>query len=93
VALNDEIDFGPLSPITGHNVFKTRLADLLTDGLRALALEAHGYKVSVAEYVSPLDTPKNIMIRAELTEHRGNERAYEEVKKLLNVSPWIDRLL
>ena len=28
-------------------------------------LESQGYDVSVVEYVSPLDTPKNIMIKAE----------------------------
>ena len=93
VALNDELEFGPFSAVTKHNVFKTRMADLLTDGLRTLALEAHGYKVSVAEYVSPLDTPKNIMIRAEKAKQQGNTKPYEDLKKLLKVSPWIDKLL
>ena len=64
-SLTDEIDYGPFASLARHNVFKKKLADLLTDGLRTAALESHGYKVSVAEYVSPLDTPKNIMIRAE----------------------------
>jgi len=92
-ALTDEIDYGPLAGVARHNVFKKKLADLLTDGLRAAALEAHGYKVSVAEYVSPLDTPKNIMIRAEKTLGAGNPAHYDELKKLLKVTPWIDRLL
>lgn len=57
-ALTEELDYGPLASMMKHNVFKKRLADLITDGLRAAALEAHGYTVSVAEYVSPLDPPK-----------------------------------
>ena len=92
-SLTEEINYGPLASLARHNVFKKKLADLLTDGLRTAALEAHGYKVSVAEYVSPLDTPKNIMIRAEKSGSAPNSAHYDELKRLLNVTPWIDRLL
>ncbi|KAF0198095.1 MAG: methylase involved in ubiquinone/menaquinone biosynthesi [Bacillota bacterium] len=92
-SLTDEIDYGPFANLARHNVFKKKLADLLTDGLRTAALEAHGYKVSVAEYVSPLDTPKNIMIRAEKSASAPNPAHYDEFKRMLNVTPWIDRLL
>ena len=63
-ALRDRIDYSPWQAVTRHNIFRNRLSDVLTDGLRAAALEAKGYSVSVVEYVSPLDTPKNIMLRA-----------------------------
>ena len=53
-----------LKGITKYGVLKARLADVLTDGMRALMLEAKGYNVSVVEYISPLETPKNLMIRA-----------------------------
>lgn len=92
-SLTEEIDYGPLASLARHNVFKKKLADLLTDGLRAAALEAHGYKVSIAEYVSPLDTPKNIMIRAEKSGKAPNPGHYDDLKSLLKVTPWIDRLL
>jgi len=94
-ALTDELDYGALAAVVKHNIFKRRLADLLTDGLRVAALEAHGYKVSVAEYVSPLDTPKNIMLRAERADadHSSSRTAYQELKRVLHVVPWIDRLL
>lgn len=92
-ALTDEIDYGPLYSLARHNVFKKKLADLLTDGLRVAALEAHGYKVSVAEYVSPLETPKNIMLRAERMAGAPNPAHYNELKQLLKVTPWIDRLV
>ncbi|HSN57868.1 MAG TPA: SAM-dependent methyltransferase [Clostridiaceae bacterium] len=56
--------FELLKGITKYGVLKARLADILTDGMRALLLEAKGYNVSVVEYISPLETPKNLMIRA-----------------------------
>ena len=39
-------------------------AELVTDGLRALLLEIHGYKASVFEFISPEHTSKNLMIAA-----------------------------
>ncbi len=55
-----------LAPLLAHPILRARLADWLADGLRALVLESHGYSVDVLEYISPLDTPKNILLRAEL---------------------------
>lgn len=92
-SLNDELDFGVLAPIARHNVFKTRLADAITDGLRVMGLESRGYRVSVAEYVSPLDTPKNIMLRAEYCGQIRSADAYHGLKAELKVEPWLDRLL
>ncbi len=63
-ALHGKIDFHPWEGICKHNIFQNRLADVFTDGLRVAALEARNYRVSVVEYVSPLETPKNIMLRA-----------------------------
>jgi hypothetical protein len=84
-----------LSPITRHGVYGARFADLLTDGLRTLALEAAGYEVSVVEYVSPEDTPKNIMLRAERVSSR-NRFALERFQELVTeygVDPAIQRFL
>lgn len=52
-----------LEAILRHGILNARIADSLTDGLRALYLEATGYEVSMLEYISPLDTPKNLMMR------------------------------
>ena len=71
----------PLKAITRHGVYKARLADLLTDAMRTLILEAAGYKVSVTEYVSPINTPKNIMIQAEKIQD-SNKMAMEEYLEL-----------
>lgn len=47
------------------------------------------------EYISPLETPKNIMIRAVYT-GKKSEKAhedYENLKKMLHVEPAIERFL
>lgn len=53
-----------LDPVLGHGTLRARFGDWLTEALRVLTLESHGYEVRVSEYVSPLDTPKNLMILA-----------------------------
>jgi len=47
-----------------HGIFMERQAEMVTDALRALYLEAHGYAVKVFEFISDAHTPKNIMIVA-----------------------------
>jgi protein-L-isoaspartate O-methyltransferase len=54
----------PLRAILRHGVHQEREAEMLTDGLRALLLEAHGYDAQVFEFVSPEHTQKNKMILA-----------------------------
>lgn len=82
-----------LEPLTKYGVFKARFNDVLTDSMRALRLEAAGYKVSVVEYISPLDTPKNLLIRAVRT-GQDNPRArqeYDAVRRLLGTTSELDR--
>lgn len=87
--------YEPFAPIIKHGILKARMADVLTDGLRSLFLEALGYKVSLVEYISPLETPKNLMLRADKS-GSPNKKAmeeYQQLKKLLNVQPALERLL
>lgn len=82
-----------LEPLTKFGVFKARFNDVLTDSMRALKLEAEGYKVSVVEYISPLDTPKNLLIRAVRT-GKVNARArqeYDAVRRVLGTTSELDR--
>lgn len=93
--LLSQYSYEPFQQVIKHGILKARMADVLTDGMRALMLEALGYKVSIVEYISPLETPKNLMIRAEKTAGINN-RAMEDYKKLkeaLNVKPMLERLL
>lgn len=72
-----------LDPIIKHGVFRARLNDILTDGLRCLKLEACGYKVSCVEYCSPLDTPKKLLIKAKKVSD-GDPKAEAEYRRLLS---------
>jgi hypothetical protein len=51
-----------LGAITKFGILEERQAELLTDGIRALILEAYGYKTKVFEFISTEHTPKNILI-------------------------------
>ena len=51
-----------MQPILKYGILEERQAELLTDGIRALLLEANGYKTKVFEFISTEHTPKNVMI-------------------------------
>jgi hypothetical protein len=56
---------GPeLQPLLKHGIYLERQAELLTDGIRGLILEKHGYKIKSLEFISTEHTPKNVMIIA-----------------------------
>jgi trans-aconitate methyltransferase len=81
--------YEPFKAILKHGIFKTRMADILTDGMRTMLLEAKGYEVSVVEYISPLETPKNLMIRAIKTGDENSDAMdnYISLMSSLNVYP------
>jgi SAM-dependent methyltransferase len=54
----------PLRPVLKHGVHLGQQAEMLTDGLRAMLLEACGYDTQVFEFVSLEHTNKNKMILA-----------------------------
>ena len=54
----------PLAPLLRHGVHLGQEAEMLTDGLRALLLDAHGYDAQVFEFVSLEHTSKNKMVLA-----------------------------
>jgi hypothetical protein len=53
-----------MTPLMRHGILEERQAEILTDGIRALLLEANGYKTSVFEFVSTEHTAKNLLITA-----------------------------
>ena len=90
-----QYSYPPFEQIIKHGLLKARMADLITDGIRALLLEALGFKVSVVEYISPIETPKNLMIRA-IKVHQPNSEMleeYKELKKLLSINPTLEKLI
>jgi SAM-dependent methyltransferase len=80
-----------------HGLLLGRQADLVTDALRAAALETLGYRVEVMEFISAEHTAKNVMLRAERapSQPRAARAAAEfvELRDRFGVSPAIERLL
>lgn len=56
---------GELDFLVRHGTFLEKQAEMVTDGLRALLLEASGYRTKVFEFVSDAHTPKNNLIVAQ----------------------------
>lgn len=78
-----------LRSILKFGILEERQAEILTDGIRALILEAYGYKTKVFEFISTEHTPKNVLI---VGVKKGNEKADESIldqvrniKKLYNI--------
>jgi hypothetical protein len=70
-----------VSFLTKYGIFLERQAEMVTDGIRALILEYHGYKTKVFEFISDVHTPKNVLIvgtKAKVTQERK-----EEIKKAI----------
>lgn len=88
-----QYSYEPFRAVTKHGILKARLADTLTDALRASYLESVGYRVSMVEYISPLETPKNIMIRSIYTGKKDlkAKMEYDNLKKILGVNPAIEK--
>jgi Methyltransferase domain len=61
-ALRESETVNEMSPILKNGIMEERQAELLTDGIRALLMEAHGYRTKVFEFISTEHTPKNVMI-------------------------------
>ena len=53
-----------IHPLMRHGVHQGAQAEMLTDALRSLFLEACGYETKVFEFISPEETSKNKMILA-----------------------------
>src|SRR5262249_55210156 len=49
-------------PLLKHDTFKDRYAQMVTDAVRGLLLEALGYRTRVVEFISDAHTHRNVMI-------------------------------
>jgi hypothetical protein len=74
----------PWNILTKHGLMKERLGDLMTDALRAQILKLLGYRTEVIEFIGGEHTPRNIMIRAVLTNAKADPKDVETYKKMLS---------
>lgn len=73
-----------MTPVLRHGILNERLAEIITDGIRALLLESEGYQTKVFEFISAEHTAKNVMITAVMGKQDNNKRqkALVEVKAI-----------
>lgn len=64
----------PLNNITKFGILKERQAEILTDSIRAMLMEANGYKTNIFEFISTEHTPKNLMIVGEKTTKTDSQK-------------------
>ncbi|MCF6364977.1 MAG: SAM-dependent methyltransferase [Bacteroidales bacterium] len=69
-----------MASIVKHGILKEQQAVIITDGLRALILEAFGYKAKVFEFISTEHTPKNTMVVG--TKHNNKIHKNEILEKI-----------
>jgi trans-aconitate methyltransferase len=60
----------PLADVLRHGIYRERIAETVTDSIRALLLELAGYAVQVFEFVGGEHTSKNVMITAVKTDEK-----------------------
>jgi hypothetical protein len=72
---------GPLDQLWRHHIHRREFGSHLTNVLRGLYLEAHGYKVRATEFTGLEHTRKNEFIFAE-RHQRANPRAQAQFEKL-----------
>ena len=89
-----------MAPLLRHGILEERQAEIITDGIRALLLEAEGYHTKVFEFISSEHTAKNLMITATrdhrpLNQHREKALAQvEAIKKGFGIKEhWLEKLL
>lgn len=72
-------------PVFRHGLLGERQAELLTDAIRAMVLEAFGYRPGVIEFVASDHTPKNLMIIARKVRKQEPGRAFPAIWRFLEL--------
>lgn len=87
-----------LSFLLEHSILRQKFCTAATDALRALRLEAEGYKVDAFELIDPEETPKNVILKAVYKNTHGIQRdkalaKYRAACEFLGVKLTLDKLL
>ncbi len=92
--LYKQIQCPTLATLLQHGILKERFAAMVTDAVRAELLESAGYFTQILEFVDLEHSPKNLLIRARKQGAPSKTRHnYLELKKMLDISPTLEKLL
>lgn len=83
----------PYTLLVRDGIVRERLADTLTDALRAGLLRSVGYRVDVVEFIESAHTPRNSLIRAVRTGHPGARADYDALVDQWGLHPKLAELL
>jgi SAM-dependent methyltransferase len=87
----------PYAMLTRHGILRERLADTLTDALRATLMRLQGYRVDVVQFVESKHTPRNTLLRATRTgapvKGGSLRRDYDELVGAWGIRPKLAELL
>jgi len=87
----------PYAMLTRHGILRERLADTLTDALRATLMRLQGYRVDVVQFVESKHTPRNTLLRATRTgapvKGGSLRRDYDELVESWGIHPKLAELL
>jgi len=87
-----------LQSVTRFQAYKERLADMISDSMRALLLEHHNYGVKIYEFMACDKTPKNILLRASKNRVRKKDKesaiqCYQHMRAAFNIEPELHELI
>jgi SAM-dependent methyltransferase len=87
----------PYAMLTRHGILRERLADTLTDALRATLMRLRGYRVDVVQFVESKHTPRNTLLRATRTgapvKGGSLRREYDDLIDIWQIRPKLAELL
>lgn len=83
----------PYDALVRDGILRERLADTMTDALRASLVRSLGYRVAVVEFIDSAHTPRNSLIRAVRTGRSGDRSEYEALVAQWGLKPRLGELL
>ena len=73
----------PLEPVLRHPIYRERMAETLTDAIRAILLELANYSVQLVEFVPTEHSPKNLLLVATRRERPRSQAQMLELRSRL----------
>ena len=81
--INKQLKDSSFQIFTQYGILKERFSSLITDAIRANILQYCGYKTNVMEFIDIENSPKNLLLRATLTDKLPNEKIKKELDETM----------